>query len=74
MDTLPFLQELFAVLGHNRHQPPHVGLLDTNDRDKFLLVSSAGQIDLRLPRAGNVNMRWVMFRRVNHEPEAVGAE
>ena len=61
------------MLGHDRHQPPHVGSLDTNHRDKFLLVFSAGQIDLRLPRAGNVNMRWFMIRRVNHEPEAVGA-
>ncbi len=61
------------MLGHYRHQSPHVGSLDTNDRDKFLLVCSAGQIDLRLPRTGNVNMRWVMVRHVNHEPEAVGA-
>ena len=59
--------------GHHRHQSPHVGSLDSNHRDKLLPVFGARQIDLRLPRADNMNMRWFMVRRGDHKPRAVGA-
>ena len=61
------------MLCHHRQQPSHVGSFDANHRDEFLVVFGACQIDLRLPGADNVNVRWFMVRRIDHKPEAVGA-
>ena len=60
-------------LNHFGHQPPLVRSLDANEVDRFGSAIGANQVDLRLPRPGDMNMSRFMIERVDDEPETVGA-
>jgi len=63
MDPLPFPREIVLVIDHFRHQPPYVEPLDAHDRDQFGLAVRPRQIDLRLPRPGDVDTHRFMVSR-----------
>lgn len=58
---------------HLVHQPAHVGALDADAVDLFWPAFRAEEIDLGLPRSGDVDVGWFVIERVDHEPETVGA-
>jgi hypothetical protein len=69
MDALPFLQELATPIGHLRHQPPHVRLLDPDDENQLGPAIRPIKVDLRLTRSGDMDMRRVVIGGVDHEAE-----
>jgi hypothetical protein len=73
MDTLPFPQKFIAACGHLNEQPPHIRPLDANAEHDFRSSLSAEQIDFRLSRPGDMDVRRFVVGRVNDEPEAMRA-
>lgn len=61
------------MLHHLVHQPAHVGAFDADAVDLFRPALRAEEIDLGLPRAGDVDVGRFMIEGVDHEPEAVSA-
>lgn len=61
------------MLHHLVHQPAHVGAFDADAVNLFWPALRAKEIDLGLPRAGDVDVGRFMIERVDHEPETVGA-
>jgi len=73
MNTLPFPQEYLLPFDHLGDQMPQGGAPDADGVYHFGRTSGAQKVDLRLSRAGNVDMRQFMVQRVDDEPEAAGA-
>lgn len=55
------------------HQPPHIGSLDAHKIDDFRGIARSEKVDLRLPCAGNMNVRRFVIESVDHKPEAMRA-
>jgi hypothetical protein len=73
MDALPLLQKCVSVFGDLGHQTPHIGSFDPDTEHQFGFVIRPKQVDLRMSRAGDVNMSRLMIERVDDKPEAVSA-
>ncbi len=72
MYLLPFREKVRLLLYRLRHQASDVAALDADALDHLRLAIRAEQIDLRLPCAGDVNMRGFVIQGVDHEPKAKG--
>ena len=70
---LPFLQELVLALDYLCHQPPLVRSFDADEIDRFGSAIGTRQVDLRLPRPGDMDVRRFMICRVDNDPETMGA-
>ena len=69
MDTPPFDQKLIAPGHHFREQAAHFLPLDADTQHDLGFSIRTKQIDFRLLRSRDVNMRGVVIGRVDHEPK-----
>jgi hypothetical protein len=73
MDTLPFLQKIVAARDCLSNEAPHVRPLDADAGHHFGRAIGSKQVDFRLSRSGDVDMRRFVIDGVDNEPEAVSA-
>jgi hypothetical protein len=73
MYFLPLRDEMRLMFGHLRHQASHVRSFDTDAENRLGHTVWASDIDLRLPRARDVNMSRFMIEGVDHESESMSA-
>jgi len=73
MNTPPYLQEILTALDDLGDETSQFRALVPDARYQFGSAIGPKQIDFRLSRSGNVDMRGFVIERVDREPEAVSA-
>src|SRR5580704_2243253 len=73
MHSLPCLQEFLATPARLAKQATHIRPLDPDAPKHLRLAVGPKEVDFRLPRSGDMNMRRFVIECVDHEPEAVSA-
>jgi hypothetical protein len=71
MDTLPFPQKIVATRYRLGEQTPHIRPLDADTELDLRRSAGPKQIDFRMSRASDMDMRWFVVERVDDEPEAI---
>jgi hypothetical protein len=73
MNPLPLFQEPITTLDNLRDQTAHVRPADSNAPHHLRLAAAPNQIDFRLSRSDDMNMRRFVIECVNHKPKALNA-
>jgi hypothetical protein len=73
MNTLPLAQEIVPMQPHFVKQAPHVRPLDTYAEHCLWRPGRSKQVNLRVSRAGHMDMGRFVIGRVDDEPEPMGA-
>ena len=73
MNPLPLRHKMRPVAQDLDHKRPHIGPLDAHIISDFRGIARSEKVDLRLPRASNMNVRRFVIERLDHKPEAMRA-
>jgi hypothetical protein len=73
MDALPFPQKVVTALDDLCGQTSHVCPLDADTEHDLGRIAPPEQVDLRVARAGDVDMSRFVIDRIDDKPKAMGA-